>query len=415
MNSPVVVVDPFSSGTEVAPAFAAHGVPAVAVLSAPGLSAQPWRPGDFAEVLEHSPAAVHRLRELRPRCVLPGTESGVALAEELTRLLTPRFANEPSLAVARRNKGAMQAALAGAGLPAIRGVCTGDPAVVSRWLAGNGLDRGDLIVKPAESAGTDGVTLVPAGTPWRPAFDRLAGATNRLGRVNDDVVVQELLTGTEYAVDTVTVDGRHVLCGIGRYTKRTLGGSAAVYDCTDFIPMDPAVHGPMVAYTYAALDALGVRWGAAHSEVMMTAGGPRLIETGMRAHGGGHPEYSRLGTGSGQLERLAEAFAGPGPVTGDYVQHTRVRSVFLAAPRRGVLRDRESFTALRGLRSHYTTRIGYADGDVVPRTRDLYTIFGLVVLAHPDPDVIEADYRRVREAESALRLIDADPPHEEKP
>ena len=51
------------------------------------------------------------------------------------------------------------------------------------------------------------------------------------------------------------------------------------------------------------LDAVGIRIGCGHVEVMMTADGPRLIEVAARLAGGGHQMVSELATGDNHIKR----------------------------------------------------------------------------------------------------------------
>src|SRR4051794_24313292 len=90
---PAVIVDPFSSGAEYAPAFRATGVPVVGVLSRPEPPAvylRSYRPSAFSKVLgigDGLDALIGELARLRPRCILPGADSGVELADHLAACL----------------------------------------------------------------------------------------------------------------------------------------------------------------------------------------------------------------------------------------------------------------------------------------------------------------------------------------
>jgi biotin carboxylase len=91
---------------------------------------------------------------------------------------------------------------------------------VEDWLRDTGLDDAPwVIVKPARSAGIDAVRRVRPGEQLRAAFDMMAGRRNALGDVEEAVLVQECVRGTEYSVDTFTTGGVHEICGVTRYTK----------------------------------------------------------------------------------------------------------------------------------------------------------------------------------------------------
>jgi hypothetical protein len=104
-------------------------------------------------------------------------------------------------------------------------------------------------------------------------------------------------------VDTYSVGGRHGLVDVCRYTKRQFGDRIGIYDCVEFLPpADPDV-ALAWSYTQRVLDAVGVRNGCGHVEVMLTPDGPRLIEIGSRPAGGGHQLITEIATGDNHIKR----------------------------------------------------------------------------------------------------------------
>lgn len=296
--------------------------------------------------------------------------------------------------------------MADAGLPIIRQICTADPAAVEHWIDREGLTGRDLVVKPPKSASTDGVTRVRGDRGWRAVFDGLIGRPNRLGIVNDVLLVQEYVTGTEYVVDTFSHGGRHTICDVCRYHKIDNGPHMAVYDRMEWVaPHEPVVE-PLVAYAEDVLDAVGMRTGAAHVELMMTTEGPRLIELGARCHGGGHPRFSRIATGDSQIDRTVRHFAGDGEISARYELRCHVLVVFLIARRGGIVRDSSALDGIASLRSRHFSVVHLRDGMSVEPTKDLFASLdlGFVVLAHRDPDRLLADYAAIRAMEDAVEI-----------
>src|SRR5262249_37475054 len=235
MTRPIVIVDPVSSGSELAPAFAARGIPTIAVRSAASADAGMRRiqAADFREIYDNTPDLVERLRGLDPHAVIPGFESGVELADQLAATLTPQFANDLALSKARRNKAEMQMALAKAGVPSIRTINTASAGDVREWLVGHGLTGSALVLQTPASMGSDKVFHVPPGGDWQRRFDHiLSTPTAPLGETSETVVVQEMLTGTEYCVDTVSATGAHTLAHLIRYSKTSSGERLTVFDHT---------------------------------------------------------------------------------------------------------------------------------------------------------------------------------------
>ncbi|WP_274911518.1 ATP-grasp domain-containing protein [Streptomyces sp. WZ-12] len=411
---PAAIVDPYSSGTFFAPSFRAAGIPAVAVLSRAEVLttyADSWHPEDFDEVIPYEGdllPVVERLRALDVRCVVAGSDPGVELADVLAAELTPELANVPALTAARRDKGEMAAAVAAAGLPVIRQICTDRAEEVAAWLVREDLVGRDLVVKPPKSASTDGVVRIPQGVGWREEFAAQLGHPNQWGVVNDRMLVMEYATGTEFVVDTFSSRGRHTVTDVTRYQKIDNGRHMAVYDAMEWLaPDDPLVAG-LVEYTVGVLDAVGMRFGAAHVEIMLTADGPRLVELNARPHGGGQPRFCRHATGDSQIDRTVRAVqhGGAGPVPESYTLLRNMLVVFLISHSTGVVRNAEVFDGLAKLASLHHVAVQVRNGQVLEVTRDLlHTLsLGFVVLAHEDREQLWADYAEVRRMERQLQV-----------
>lgn len=412
-NGPAVIVDPYSSGALFPAAFAEHGVEVVGVLTGerpPDAYASSYRPQDFPRKVVFAgdlTGTAAELRALNPRCVLAGCESGVELAEQLAPLVLPDFANVPGLASARRDKWQMAKAVAAAGLAVIPQIYTDDVDEVRDWIEREGLAGHDLVVKPAKSASTDGVVKVSGGRGWADVFAAGLGRINQFGVVEDRLLVQKFVTGTEYVVDTFSLHGKHCLVDVCRYHKVDNGPHMAVYDTMRWVPDDDPVIPGLLQYTRDVLDAVGMRFGAAHVEIMNTDAGPVLIELGARPHGGGQPRFNRVATGDSQIDRTVRALVG-GEVPDGFRLVRHQMCVFHIARASGVVHNTGVLDAIKELPSHHFSVQHLTDGDHVPVTRSLVDSleFGFAILSHPDFPQVERDHRMVRELELGL-LIDA--------
>ena len=408
-SQPAVVVDPYSSGSGLAPGFRSHGVASVAVLSTPEVPAvvqRTWRPTDFAHLLFFD-GDLDRLAQqvgaLRPRCVVAGAESGVELADALANRVVPGQANVLRLSGARRDKYLMGMALREAGVRHLRQVSSDRPEEIEAWIRANQLSSDRLVVKPPKSAGTEDVYLVGGGEEWRPYFDRILGKVNLVGVRNDAVLVQEFAAGTEYIVDTYSADGAHGLVDVCRYTKETRDQRIGIYACVEFLSPDAPEVASLFEYTREVLDAVGIRNGPAHAEVMMTADGPVLIEVGARPAGGAHQDLSREATGDCQVDRCVRHYVfGEVPLSYALVRH--VRAAFLSSPRVGSLRNAGILDAVDRLPTFHSKHLPYATGDRVPATLDFFTTIGRVVLTGEDEAQVRADYAAVKRLEAQLQV-----------
>jgi hypothetical protein len=411
MTEYAAIVDPLSTGQEYPGAFADAGVASIAVLSgAERLTAvrASWHPENFEHVLHIDELGidglVRRLRELAPICLVPGSEAGVWLYEALIEHVLPGSGNDPSLAEARRDKWAMAQALAGAGVPHLRQFCSSDPDEIDKWLAEAGMLDCDLVIKPPKSAATDEVHLVPAGGDWRTLFDRIVGQVNVVGVVNEALLVQEFADGDEYLVDSYSVDGRHGLVDVCRYKKVRKGDRIGIYDRVDFLPPTHPDALSVWQYTRRVLDAVGVRNGCGHSEIMLSRNGPRLLEIGERPAGGGHQLISKLATGDNHILRTV-AHRVRGEFCAGYELQQQVRGVFVSAPAGGLWTNPEVFAGVDTLPTVYATNFPDDTTQPVKETVDLTSFLGWVILAGPDQHAIELDYQRIKEMEAQIRIV----------
>lgn len=409
-DGPAVIVDPYSSGAQLAPAFAKRGVDSIAVLTAeqpPAVYAAAYRPQDFLDILvyrDNLAELIQQLMALGPRCVLAGCESGVELAELLAAAVVPQLANVVELAAARRHKGQMARAVTSAGHRTIPQICADDPEQVDRWLTEAGLVGRDLVIKPPKSASTDGVTLVPGGDGWQQVFQSSLGATNKLGIRNETLVVQQYVEGVEYVVDTFSYHGVHTVTDVCKYTKIHNGAHFAVYDTMEWLrPGDPSVP-RLVDYARDVLDSVGVRYGPAHVEIMDTEDGPVLIELGARAHGGGHPRYCLIATEDSQIERTVRFFDGDDDIPLDYQLAQPTMVVFHLARYNAKIADTDGVQRIRALASYHDSTHNFAPGDRVEQTSDLFASLdlGFVVLSSQDPAQLHRDYRAIRSIEDEM-------------
>jgi biotin carboxylase len=412
MQRYAVVVDPLRTGQEYPAAFREAGVETVAVLTMADPADSTWHPEEFRHVhVYHGDLALlaKELRSYQPICLIPGRETGVELADALVELVVPGTGNVPELAAARRDKWAMALAVHGAGIQDLRQVCSDDPGEIDRWLRETGLAGKRLVVKPPKSAGGDNVHIVPEGGDWRPFFGQVYRQVNKTGLVNEAVLVSEFAEGTEYMIDSYSVDGRHGLVDVCRYVKFRRGDRIGLYDLIDFVPPDDPAVPVLWPYVERVLDAVGVRNGCGHTEVIITADGPRFLEIGARPAGGGHQMITELATGSNHIHRTV-AHRARGEFRPGYELRQHVCSVVVSAPVSGIWRNAEIFADVDSLGTFWKKWFGGGTGDYVRQTNDIYTFLGWVVLASPDEQAMRADYQAIKDLERQIVIEPAEAP-----
>lgn|GEM_PF-288426 len=405
----VVIVDPVSTGMYLAPAFRGRGRRCVAVLSGTvgDEYAGTLRRDNFEAVLTAAGDSLEAVDELtirlaswHPSQVIAGSEWGVNLADSLTaRLGVP--GNLPLPGRPRRDKPAMMRAVAEAGLRVPVGARVTSVDEVDDWLQATG--RLPVVVKPVASAGSEGVYFCPDADEARAATAKLLGATNVMGQPNDAVLVQERLVGQQYFVNSVSLDGRHHIHEIWRDDRLVIEGRP-VYDRQVLLDNAGDVQDLLVPFVLGVLDALGVRNGPAHTELLVDERGPVLIECGARLEGAVTPDGPERATGDSQLSLTVERYTEPDRfaqrIGSGYVRRRPLAVVCLVVPRDGVVAN----GAARRLAELPSVICGsalqLAPGTTVHRTVDMFTSPGHLYLVADDPEQVERDYAQIRAMEA---------------
>lgn len=310
-----VIVDGYSTGNFLPPAFDRLGVRVVHVQSTAELNPSTLLPdlGAYVANLTCPDAAavdttVEALRAYAPVAVLAGQEPGVPLADLLGERLG-LATNGAAGSICRRNKFHMIEAVRAAGLRCADQLSASDAEELVSWAERRG--GYPVVVKPLSSASTDHVVICRDAAHVREAARDVLTARDIYDSPNTAALVQSYLPGTEYIVDTVSVDGEPYVCGVWRYEKRFLESGRNIYDKD--VLVDPAVEPvpELVAYVREVLAALGVRHGPAHVEVIVTPDGPALVEVGARLNGNMNPGFHDVCTGTNQADVTALAYARP--------------------------------------------------------------------------------------------------------
>ncbi|MFF5973389.1 ATP-grasp domain-containing protein [Streptomyces sp. NPDC012769] len=170
------------------------------------------------------------------------------------------------------------------------------------FVAAHGLP---VIVKPVRESGSVGVFCIRDEAEVDVVAERYRSLDDKAWAPGDlafadsfqEFLIEEYLDGPEISVESLSFDGRHVIVGIT--DKAAFGGGSG------FVELglsQPSVH---PAETLAEvrelvtdfLDAVGLRNGPAHTEIRLTARGPRIIESHNRIGGYGVNEMVEVAYG----------------------------------------------------------------------------------------------------------------------
>lgn len=400
-----MIVDAYSTGAKLAPRFADAGLPVVHVQSSPrvpGFYMRSFRPEHFAANVVHEgdlEATLAQLAPHDPAFVVVGSEPGVPLADALgERLGLPSNGSEGSRA--RRDKHAMAAALRAVGLRAVADLKTADPAEAAVWAAER--EEWPVVVKPLDSAGTDSVTLCENQAAVEAAFAAFLGRPNALHGANRELLVQEMLRGTQIFVNSVSWEGTHRISEAWQDNKRRIAGNL-VYDYEELLPRHGDKQDEVITYVEAVLDALGIRFGPAHTEVMLTDSGPVLVESGARMHGSVRDDVIDRCTPSHPTV-TAEAYLDPASVARHAGRPYELKAasycVMLISQHEGRIVAADRLREIEALPSFAGSIAMLGPGDELKRTIDLFSCPGMIYLVDPDRERLKADYDRLRDLEA---------------
>ncbi|WP_158240642.1 GNAT family N-acetyltransferase [Telmatospirillum siberiense] len=388
MPSPrtLAIVDPYDAGTMLPAAFARYGVSSVMVGSTPDIPGEEtvsFDPAEFHRLLfwrDDIDATVAALREDGVDSVIAGSERGVILADRLAEGLGAP-GNGTALSPARRDKFLMIEQLRCHGVRGPRQLQSDTLDAILSWSEAGG--HWPIVLKPRCSKGADGVRLCASREAVVRAFRDIHGRVDRLGFHNDTVLAQEYLRGREYVVDTVSRDGRHRLAGLWVYGKPapdydTLGLLAT----KELLATDGPLANRLFDFAKRVLDALGIRHGAGHCEIIVDDVGPALVEIGARLHGGPPAHLmSRAVSGDSQLDMLVRSCVAPS----DFLAEEPIPTVRAGGATMVLLRDGGLKGTIERLPSAWSVVWNGREGGSLP------AVAGLATLIHADRADLEAD------------------------
>jgi len=421
----VVIVDPMSTGAKLAFDAAARGYKVIRVLS-PNLPEKIVNcfPEDcrglvFCETLyfdDENPSKTAAELQALPYHIVAaqcGCESGVESYDALVNAMTGFAGNTLEFSGARRDKYMMGERIRECKLRAVKQIEVREWAEEAQAFLAELRVREDdpegawCVLKPTKSAGSDGVYIAKTIGEATEAFQRILGAADVFGEVNQTVLMQEFLKGKEYVVDSVSMEGEHKCVAIWEYDKRPTNGAAFVYyGMKLYQSEDGERERKMVEYMHGVLDALGVKHGPTHGECMWLDDHdePCLIEVGSRPHGG-----------EGTFAGMAQCVLGYSQVsvmldTFDKPQHFRrlpkqparfsghCQELYLVSLEDGDLEGYPMMEVVKQLPSYNGHNLSVQPGGKIQKTIDFLTTPGSIRLMHDkDGSIVVNDAEKIHQ------------------
>lgn len=230
------------------------------------------------------------------------------------------------------------------------------------------------VVKPTALSGSRAVFL------WRDVTDQAAWTT-----LVDEYayegpfLVEEYLLGAEFSVETMSRDGQHQVVGI---TAKQLGPAPLFVEVGHIhpAPLPPEQREGIERLTTTFLTTCGYWFGPAHTEVIWTAAGPRIVESQARLGGDRIPRLVELSTGLDLERAVFSTMAGRvSPLATPAA--TAVVRFFTFRP--GTVNSVGGLDAVRQLDHVDELTLALAAGDTVSPVRDSKSRHGHVIVSGP--------------------------------
>ncbi|MGB8501067.1 ATP-grasp domain-containing protein, partial [Mycobacterium sp.] len=211
------------------------------------------------------------------RCAVIGEALGIATHSPRTVALV-------------HDKHAMRVRLHETGLDTTASAAVAELADLAAFVGEHGFP---CVVKPVAGAGSAGVAVVRQDGDLASAFERASARFEDLPDAG--VLVEQFHEGPQFSVEAFSELGEHQVVSITRKFSDPITfvelGHVASADLT------PEQQAEVYDYVERVLDALGVEFGATHTEIVLSEAGPRIIETHVRQGGDEIPALTFDATG----------------------------------------------------------------------------------------------------------------------
>lgn len=340
----------------------------------------------------------HKLKDLKIDFLFYGCEYIVELGDKLAEL-TGIMHNNSATALQRFHKYAMQEALSAYGLSIPKQYLLNKPLSAQKLEQIMEEIAFPLIVKPVNSFASIGLNVVESA-------EELQLINQQVAKDSDsELKIQEKIIGTEYIVDTFSLNGQHEISLIARYEKVFFNKNFLYRSINPIAITDPKYQ-LISDYIVKALDAIEFKVGFAHSELFVTEENKIfLIEVNPRVSGAGGTinQLAKLSTGMDQIDLVKQAFQPDTKIKNQqfaegkivFFYNYNINKVF-----NGI--NESLITSLPSYVSHVITK---EIGDLLAIGSNLFDSFLYVVLANDDKQQLAIDNELLDKFEANNSLL----------
>ncbi len=400
-NKVVLIVDGYSNGRFFPPKLKARGYSCIHMQSrakVPEVLISGFRKEDYLEefiFLGNIDETLSQLQKYNILCVIPGNETGVELADQLSEKMG-LLSNGTRLSAARRDKFVMIETLKKAGLKTVQHIQSDKAEEILAWA--RKLNKWPVVIKPLKSAGNEQVCFCHSEHEIKVAFNSIINTQTCLLDKNEAVLAQSYLHDEQYEVDAVSFNGQHYIADVWLCKRLIVHNTSVAYDYIKLLPFSECSK-ELVNYVFKVLDALEIRYGASHTQVMLEDEGPVVIECGARTMGSIDQNYIAKGCGRSQVDLTIDSYIDSEyflqEITKPYEFKNHLLLKFLFSSDQGKIKSIKLIDKIKQLKSFYNLELRVQVGDQLKRTVDLYTCPGFVYLLHKNEEVILEDYHKL--------------------
>lgn len=239
------------------------------------------------------------------------------------------------------------------------------------------------VVKPVDDSGSNMVKLCFTLEEVRKQFEIIHQETHNVrGQLKDRrALVEEFISAPEFSVEMISYNGENQLIGI---TQKKVMGEPYFVEAGHVFPaqLSKEQQEEMVRTVDKALQAVGYRYGASHTEVKWTNQGCVVIEINARLAGGMIPELIRLTTGLDLLQVQIESAVGQiKPLNISYNGAASIH--FLMAKEQGIFKGIDGIDQLEKQKGVKQWKIYAKRGQKVAPPQNAYGRLGHVIVHQP--------------------------------
>ncbi|HLB57042.1 MAG TPA: ATP-grasp domain-containing protein [Coxiellaceae bacterium] len=345
-------------------------------------------------------AILNAVSEFQVKTVIPGAETGVILADLLSEKLNLP-GNASCTSDIRRNKFLMSQALLKSKVPVASFISTNQLPEILLWKKENKLKK--IVLKPLLGGGSDHVFICESDNEIHAAFKKILSEKDVFEQSNVELLAQEFIEGQEYIVNTVTINKKHYIVDMWKKFKAHHNGVPInLYSIA--IDSTASEFKALSSYTYQVLDALQIRHGAGHTEVMLNEKGPLLIETGARLAGSIDPSAVNEVYGINHIKAVVDAVINPEKFStpDDIFLKKQGMHFFFSSFQSGKIENKPNFSAINNLSTFHSLLFAYDVNQVLEKTTSLANFPGYGYLIGDEINKIMSDYQLLRHHEEKI-------------